>query len=510
MRPREYPDYNDNERLAVARSARNWLVSLKVPENTPAWEHVAYRSNNSSAKSTVPPTNKSTAASTSASTKKVETKSSLPPKDAVKRENTKPKVEPASSNEPKQRSSLPAKVETNRPQELLRNAVAKNMQASDNEREDGEISATPPPPRTLSARTFPGSKAMQSQRPSPSATPQSSTNAAPTVSRRTGPVDARAVKRELPAPSGSANPAPPIAPPTRTQKKPVTQVKSIKSEKQRDTQTVPSTSTVSPTVKSPDKPIKEEFKSKSSTTITVGVKRKQRELEDEDSDWANVTGPSHTTEIKKKRVSEVSNKSTGQSATKVSRPHPKEEESKPLKTSKPVVIKKEVQSVSQTKIKKESSPMSTSRPVNSTTLPSTLDGLVKTERATSRSTTSSAKPRRRSPIYTSSEEEDENMKLSPKLNGHTRASTKSLPQDHASLRERYATAYVEYISTFQQVVAQKNKIEKLLKGSGGSSGGVTDSEGDVDMMSAEELDKLSKKHRSLQEELESIKTAWDR
>jgi RNA polymerase II elongation factor ELL len=135
-------------------------------------------------------------------------------------------------------------------------------------------------------------------------------------------------------------------------------------------------------------------------------------------------------------------------------------------------------------------------------------------------TTSTKKNPRRSPIYTSSEEggEEEDAPLktrvptkpsNPPVASSSRrsrnATSRPLPTDHSALRARYDVSYLEYLSSFQRLVIQKGKIDRLLKSSDMESiGSLTDSEGDIELLDPEELSQLAIKHKRLEEELEAI------
>lgn len=183
-------------------------------------------------------------------------------------------------------------------------------------------------------------------------------------------------------------------------------------------------------------------------------------------------------------------------------------------------------SPSQTSIKRERSPLpptKSAQPSTAKTQPTSRDSAeplkLKKERRHQIDNTSKTH-RRKSPIYTSSEDESVKplMRNLPEQSTDFVSNTSQrsssvrmrpsapLPTDHSILRERYSTVYLDYIAVFQKVVAQKKKIERRLKGRSGSSA----SEEDLDMMSTEELERLSAEHKRLQDELESIKDAWSR
>ncbi|KAG6375547.1 hypothetical protein JVT61DRAFT_3108 [Boletus reticuloceps] len=127
------------------------------------------------------------------------------------------------------------------------------------------------------------------------------------------------------------------------------------------------------------------------------------------------------------------------------------------------------------------------------------------------------KPRRRSPIYTSSSDEGEipqPRKRNPsppsvsdrsisdqppteRAPRHQRSTRMAYPPptDHAALRALYQSQYSTYLGTFSKIVAQKRKIEAILNG---------DSEAEVDVMDPDDLMKLSNEHKSLKTELKNI------
>ncbi|KIK15101.1 hypothetical protein PISMIDRAFT_16780 [Pisolithus microcarpus 441] len=126
---------------------------------------------------------------------------------------------------------------------------------------------------------------------------------------------------------------------------------------------------------------------------------------------------------------------------------------------------------------------------------------------------------RKSPIYTSSEDEGEIPQPMPQprrtslppvptgidlgTNGnesrHRSRTSLPLPTDHAALRARYRTSYAKYLDAFTKVVAKKPHIEASLNG---------ESESDIDPMDPDELMKLTMEHDAPKEELERIQGAY--
>ena len=140
----------------------------------------------------------------------------------------------------------------------------------------------------------------------------------------------------------------------------------------------------------------------------------------------------------------------------------------------------------------------------------------------------STKIRRRSPIYTSSEDEElptsnrvsyssslatcstlSNSQL-PSNNSGSRTTSRSLLSrstgtDHAALRTRYSTVYVEYLASLRELITQREMVSQMLKISDtGSVGSATDSDGEVELLQPEELARLAADHKKRHEELVSI------
>ncbi|KAJ3982408.1 hypothetical protein F5890DRAFT_1529983 [Lentinula detonsa] len=160
------------------------------------------------------------------------------------------------------------------------------------------------------------------------------------------------------------------------------------------------------------------------------------------------------------------------------------------------------------------------------------------QRHTSTASTSSTKSstkgtrfRRKSPIYTSSEDEDDHRFPSPALPTPTASSSSSGSRlshpttngvttngtvnenghesDHRStLRTKYTTSYVKYLNTFQTLVSQKQEIERLLNRPGSESR--SDSDGDVELLDFEGLTKILGQNKQQWEELQNIQLEHER
>ncbi|KAG6897409.1 hypothetical protein C0992_001916 [Termitomyces sp. T32_za158] len=127
----------------------------------------------------------------------------------------------------------------------------------------------------------------------------------------------------------------------------------------------------------------------------------------------------------------------------------------------------------------------------------------------------SGKRRRGSPIYTSSEDEGENTKIrriTPAADNHKTLHSRRreherelrpLPTDHAGLRMRYTATYRQCMAALTTLLAQKARIDSMLRHA--DSGSVTDSDCDGELMDAEDLKKLSGDYERMHEELETIR-----
>jgi len=132
--------------------------------------------------------------------------------------------------------------------------------------------------------------------------------------------------------------------------------------------------------------------------------------------------------------------------------------------------------------------------------------------------------RRRSPIYTSSDEED--LPVTNRVSSHSSSlttpslshshmpsnpgsRTRSATTNHTALRERYGTVYVEYLTSLQKLVMQRRMVEQKLRTSdSGSVDSFTDSDSEVGLLHPDELARLAADHRKRHEELVSIQQVF--
>ncbi|KAI5120339.1 hypothetical protein M0805_009415 [Coniferiporia weirii] len=594
VRPYQYQGYTDNVRTAVARSARTWLKSLKIPENDPSWDHVKFRSNGITAANTGAGAVQRAVNGTSTATAKAKAKA----KDAKMKDlDMKAKLEASVPPTRPPPVPVPTLPRPNQPAEsgpaTMRTGKGKERET---EKEEGEVSPseTPPRPNTVSSvRRLPGSRSAGTTTPTmqpppvPSAVQSSSSqNSTGSLPKRTGPVDVRGPKRAPPEPSERVRAAPPIPPPVPSDRKPVIQVKrevvSVKREREAPVASanapgVPGASTLAARER---EPMKRERERESDRESVRGVKREK----DRESDRESVRGRERDLERERDRERErerdirereraargrerekerdkekgkererlssstamkantkrkatvdsdddssdwgyegrkKAKKSANASSTKVK--HEREGSSLKVPTSSSKAARRE--SSPPRKIKRELSPLPPSKSAPSASqgghsgLSSSMPKVkkeVKVEREREDSARPSSKQpkKRRSPIYTSSsdsEEEDarpKKVKVTPKAPAARARVTRPLPalSKHDSLRSRYSSTYSEYLLAFQKLVSQKNKLTTMLRHGSASASG--ESDGDGDMLSIEELEELSARHQRLHDELESIKKSY--
>ncbi|KAF8993692.1 hypothetical protein BDQ17DRAFT_1431544 [Cyathus striatus] len=188
------------------------------------------------------------------------------------------------------------------------------------------------------------------------------------------------------------------------------------------------------------------------------------------------------------------------------------------------------------KIRKDPSPAS--RPIPTvagkispvSTSSSSTQTLV--NRAESSASIKGHKVRRKSPIYTSSEDEGEILSSRsarrevqnsinavsperPSVNGphslyvnSTSRTLRPLPTDRAGLRARYRATYGAYLKAYQRMVDQRSKLDSMLESS--ATGSMTDSEGDVELLDTDALMRLANEHKKLRDELENIEQAFSK
>ncbi|KAL5523663.1 hypothetical protein ACEPAG_7836 [Sanghuangporus baumii] len=297
VRPYQYSGYTDNVRTKVARTARTWFGSLKIPEDDPAWDHVKFRdSGHGNSGSNAQSGQRAMNGTTSAAAKAKKAKATSADVK-VKSEAAAPSPRPSASLPPKP-SGVSMRAST-----PMRSAKGKEREG-ETEKEEGELSASQTPPR-MSA--IPAERRQPNSRPSNGAsTPtmppppvpvsfQSQQLSSSVAAKRTGPVDPRGLRRPPPEPSERARAAPPLPPPV--DRKPVVQVKKevvAQTKKERASVSlsengVATSSASSQSAKERDRELarRERERDKESDRESIRAARKERERE---SDRESIRG----------------------------------------------------------------------------------------------------------------------------------------------------------------------------------------------------------------------------
>lgn len=464
VRPYEWPKMSEPERTAVARQARIAFSDLKIPESDPLWEHVRYR-NTVHVPHAAPVASSSTRpehSQTSTAIKQAEPKRPAMPKEKIKAPPRK-----------KEGTPIMAKDEGSR-------ATGSGTLAKEPRR---------PTVSTKPARRVPGSGFKQ--KPSPTPPNASPTTTSVPLKRSAPPAEA---KREHPVASGSTRPsaAKASAVPTNVTRKPKEATPSDHADEPAP-----------PRRKKVVKPEEGELVDPEPVPPSAGAKRKRRAEEAE-------TPPSRESRpIKQEEEGELPE-------SPVVKKRRKAEDGVALPVREHLAPPKKLAS-------RDSSPLSRLPPKDPANAPSQLRESVARDRAgsithstSSKSNANSSKAKRKSPVYTSSEDERERdhrlaakahaqAKMShavqTKKRDHIQRSRAPLPKDPAGLRSRYTSTWLPYMTTYQQVVAQKGQVEKALNG-------LSDSDGDVDLMDADELMRLKEDYDMYRDELDKIQVAY--
>ena len=528
VRPYEWPELTDAEQVAMARTGRQKLSSLRILQSDPAWKHVMYRSISNTSNNTPggPSTSSSSAGpavNTGPSTNG--TKLSTGSSDVRKRG--------VSSKEMKEKKTKPrtnSKAEIQMKDESFR-AVPRTNSISDQ--------PSPSPSKPIVPRKTPGSGFRIGKSTSQDARSNTAVESASNVAlTRTKTVDVREVRDKQPPPPRPKSPhriPQPVSPERKVVS--VQRIRKVREEASGGTDSEREKQASHTNVRAREIPRPREhsaFESNHGEEVPSTLKRKKVIRDDDDYEATS----SRSTSQKKRKLENglvFTPSSTGEDSRVKDPSLPKKPELAPAFRPKAT---REVSPLPQQlplpKIKKD---------ISRTSL-STKAGKVSIHEATSSSPNQSrkrddsrvaSKARRRSPIYTSSE--DERLIRSPRRavsvgplptppmtthhaspavpaarsqtcsHSHTHG-TRPLPTDHANLRARYSTSYLEYLSKFHILVAQKGKIDSMLKSDIMSAGSITDSDGDVELMDPEALATLSSEYKVLEEELETIRNIF--
>ncbi|KAI6166045.1 hypothetical protein EDD17DRAFT_1550384 [Pisolithus thermaeus] len=477
VRPYEWPKLTETERTHMARHARMALKALKIPETDPAWHNVRYRQTGP-----LPATPASSSQSTTVPSAPPQSEPKLPliSKDVKQ----KAKIDASRAKGEISMKDESAKVSVSRPAMPKREEVEKHPSSVlDN---SGAKSAT--------SRRLPGSGYQAKKTLQPSAlSAQAPTEKIPAASSDPRPTQRQSLPASLP--QKPASPLPPLAG-TQARKTVAVPPKAVKRDDEVDLERERAKRKEA---KLRERENEKEKLSREKGTVVPGFKRKTTALEPEGARDEGRT--SRLAPPPKKRRVEESSSSTMTSSSSRSREHqePRQPKERGL-VQPPPKVKEE----SSTPLRGLSSSQDRQSPPSKMERPKTNGP--------------STKMRRKSPIYTSSEDEGEIPQPTPQprrtslppaptgvdlgTNGnesrHRSRTSLPLPTDHAGLRARYRTLYAKYLDAFSKIVTQKRNIEALLNG---------ESESDIDLMDPDELMKLTMEHNALKEELEAIQGA---
>lgn len=500
VRPYEWQKLDTSERTYLARQARAAFSRLKISETHALWDHVRYRNT----EDRIPPT--ATASGIPESTVKPEARRGI-----ISKETKQKKVKTTDGAKKKATDLITAKDESARP---LREVVGKGKQ-----REVGSPSIeTPTPTSKPTGRRLPGSGfkvKVGSASATPPATQVSPASSQP--SKRTGPVDVRDSRRgEVPSPSGPARPAPPIPPPAASQ------------ERKQSAATVARVQKKAPGSHHPSAVLgSDRERDRDSLASAATTKKRKRLVPDGESEYSERDTFVSAASQKRRKTDEV----------KIPREDFKERDpdghrERDRSVSLPQkLLKREGSPLAapRVKVKKEASPLLIARspvPVRPSLPPARAPARDKAVPSPSSSSTSrtepsrrmsgSVKPRRKSPIYTSSEDESSE----PLANGRDRPRKEkytpcfkalhSLPSDRAGLRKYYKKCFVVYIKLYNEKVSRRDQIERLLSQSDNTSVSVSDSEAEteLDILDPDLVTAFAADLNAVTEEMKKVKQAW--
>ncbi|KAF8210125.1 hypothetical protein K438DRAFT_1809044, partial [Mycena galopus ATCC 62051] len=484
VRPYEWTDLTEQEKIRVARTARLAFSNLHIPESDPVWAHVHHRQN---AESSILASGSKASPADRAVVKSEAPKRGLSSKEA-KEKKMKPKPDPKAEISMRDQSK-PAP----RPSNV--SAPTKDKEAT--------------APRKTPGSGFKISKVPSPDSQTPPAPPASASSS--TQAPRGRPVDVR-TNREPPRASLPARPAPPIAPPVQ-EKKPVARIKKTKEAGQ--------TKDAGPVVESRER-------ERGEASVKEPLKRKKASQDVDDSDvMSGSVAKRRKTEgmVSTSTARDLSLPKKPETSLSVSRslPPKTKREPSPLPSARPPQKAKTDSSLPPPRSSLPARPPPGSS--SSSTHAYAESHSSKTSTQSHRSNSSQSKRReRRSPIYTSSEDEggpsNESIPLptppattvhpsSNRVRGSQSSNAnRPLPTDRNSLRKKYNATYLKYLTSYQQLFTQQSRLESLLNSRDGST--VSDSDGDVEVLSAEDTMKLKADHKRYEKELETIRAMFER
>ncbi|KAI0374174.1 hypothetical protein BV20DRAFT_1118773 [Pilatotrama ljubarskyi] len=524
VRPYEWPSLTPEERTSMSRQARTAYKNLKIPESDPVWGHARYREVGSSD------------AGPGSSAKPVAgpSVSGPEPKKGVVAKSANKKAKAADGGRKKASDIIIAKDESARPP---RDDPGGKGKARERDLDEGSGAGTPTSATRPAMRRLPGSGYKVKASVTPPATDSRARSPLPPPPKKSGPVDAREARREreLPPPSGSAKPLPPIAPPVTEQKASVSGSTPQFRKKAKET---PSERAAEDRREERQRErerqnaVDERQRTKGQASpvpaSALSFKRKKAAQDALDSELSDSAAPLSVNASKKRRLEE--------SAAEKSR---NRDLSLP---KKPVPYSQEPLAAPRMKVKKEPSPLSIafSPPPSAASRsslpprpsvpekpepPSSSSSSTKDE-GPHRASSSSKRRLSRSHIYTSSEDESDPR---PRLRAAARAleeepATKKhkakqtprfkprvpLPTDRGGLRSYYKSCFLVYIRLYQEQAQRRDRIERMLEGDDRDDASGDDADGDLDDLDPDVLVAFMAELKAVTEEMNKIRQAWER
>ena len=499
VRPFEWPKLAESARVSMARQARMRLKDLGIPDSDPAWDHVRYRPT-APAIPAPPPVASSSSNRSSASVQADSKRSAITtkdPKQKSKQDPARAKGEIQMKDETKSSASRPKRPEADT-SEALKMVASRRLPGS-----GYQVKKSPQPSTGVAEK--PGTPvsipASLPQKPPPAAPPLGGSYGKKTIST----MPSKPVKKEDESDRERGI--------DRQRERERREREKEKEREERERERVEMERREKLKQREREKRQREKEREREREEIEQG--RQQREKERAAKEKA-ATGAAPS---KRKTAAQDPEKTRDEASSKALKRRKLDDGTAvPVKardaelSTKPV---NEPSPVPRPKMKKDPSPQ----------LPVSQDrratGSASGSMHKSSSKTNVSAKRRRSPIYTSSEDEGEipqprKRNLSPPAASERSISSDQPPSDRAShrrtrgyppasdhdaLRALYQSQYTTYLGAFSKVVAQRRKIEAMLNG---------DSEAEVDVMDPEELAKLSMQYNTLKNELEHIHDIFTR
>lgn len=541
VRPYEIPGLSESDRTTMARSAKLALRDLKIPESDPAWSHVQYRNPNVAQGSEAP---KRGLTSASAKEKKA-TKTRDSGEIMMKNESLK-----ASSSRPSTSSSTrddePSRALSSKPP-ATRPRPGSGFKAKQ---------PTPTESREFTSGRSPviNGKAILGESPSSTPDPRHQTSQA--SDRRVPTQRIEKLRRDDVAASDSER--------SDLVRKRERALKAKEREREREDRERDKRDHETGRERERERDRERDRRDIEKQRERERAKRREAEFESDrererarkkarDREWSREREreegersddgfrPSKRKKIPEDDDYEGSSR-TSMKKRKMESPPPRSTKPRDLSLPKkpevdlpprPKAIKKESSPFAVPKVPKESSPLPKIKKEPITKMPAPPTKTSSTSTSSSQvPSNSKSKPKRRRPedIYTSSEDEGEirpPIKREPapvtipttnnnhrnEISSHSRSQNSKLPptHDYTALRAHYDSSYLPYLGNFQKLMKHKTKVRNMLKKmEKGSTGSVTESDGDGELLDPEELKKLALEYHNQHEDLETIQRIFSR